>query len=193
MPASPSRTKPRVYSLGENRGENNGYKCSIRDSWSSVPSIWIPDTFFLRRNNLYSKLVLNRCGAISTDTMHGMKFRGGIDPELAIIAYYNSVAFAFTGLCGRSYGGSVLEILPKEVDNVHVLNIGLLNINAEPKRNVICVIDGVVRNGHNIDEALDCIDAKILVGVLRFDEDTCCACKRIWKTLKARRLGRGTR
>lgn len=84
-------------------------------------------------NNLYPKLVLNRCGAISTDTMHRMKFRDGIDPELAIIAYYNSIAFAFTELYGRSYGGGVLEILPKEVDNIHVLNNGLLNINAEQK------------------------------------------------------------
>ena len=68
-------------------------------------------------------------------------------------------------------GGGVLEILPKEVGNIHVLNTGLLNINAELKRNVISVIDGVVidgvvRNGRNIDEALDYIDAKILVGLL---------------------------
>ena len=68
-----------------------------------------------------------------------------------------------------------------------------MNIYAELKRNVISAIDGVVRNGRNIDEALDYIDAKMLVSVLRFDEDTCRACRRIWKTLQARRLGRGTR
>ena len=45
-----------------------------------------------------------------------------------------------------------------------------------PKRNVISVIDGVVRSGRDIDEALDYIDAKMLVGVLRFDEDTCREC-----------------
>lgn len=60
----------------------------------------------------------------------------------------------------------MLEILPKEVDNIHVLNTGLLNINAKLKRKVISVIDGAVRNGCNIDEALDYIDAKILVGIL---------------------------
>lgn len=188
-----TKTQQAYIDEGEEHGENNGYKCSIRDSWYAVPSIWIPDAFFLRRNNLYPKLVLNRCGAVSTDTMHRMKFRDGIDPELAIIAYYNSIAFAFTELCGRSYGGGVLEILPKEVGNIHVLNTGLLSINAELKRDVISVIDRVVRNGHNIDEALDYVDAKILVGALRFDEDTCRACRRIWKTLQARRLGRGTR
>lgn len=163
---------------------------SIRDSRLALED---KTACLLTWNNLYPKLALNRCGAISTDTMHRMKFRDGIDPELAIIAYYNSIAFAFTGLCGRSYGGGVLEILPKEVNNIHVLNTGLLNINAELKRNVISVIDGVVRNGRNIDEALDYVDAKILVGVLRFDKDTRRACRHIWKTLQARRLGRGTR
>ena len=87
----------------------------------------------------------------------------------------------------------MLEILPKKVGNIHVLNTGLLNINPELKRNVISVIDGVVRNGRNIDEALDCIDAEILVGILRFDGDTRRAGRRICKTLQARRLDRGTR
>ena len=80
----------------------------------------------------------------------------------------------------------MLEILPKKVGNIHVLNTGLLNINPELKRNVISIIDGVVRNGRNIDEALDYIDAKILVGVLRFDKDTCRACRRIWKDIESK-------
>ena len=163
---------------------------SIRDSRLALED---KTACLLTWNNLFPKLVLNRCGAISTDTMHRMKFRDGIDPELAIIVHYSGIAFAFTELCGRSYGSSVLEILPKEVGNIHVLNTGLLNINAELKRNVISVIDGVVRNGRNIDEALDYVGAKILVGILRFDEGTCRACRRIWKTLQTRRLGRGTR
>ena len=31
---------------GENRGENKGYKCKIRDRWYIVPSVWVPDAFF---------------------------------------------------------------------------------------------------------------------------------------------------
>lgn len=94
--------------------------------------------------------------------------------------------FAFTELYGRSCGGGVLEILPKKVGNIPVLNTGLLNINPELKRNVISIIDGVVRNGRNIDEALDYIDAEILVGVLRFDKDICRACRRIWKDIESK-------
>lgn len=191
--ASMTKVQRAYIDEGEERGENKGYKCSIRDSWYSVPSIWIPDAFFLRRNNLYPKFVLNRCEAISTDTMHRMKFEDGVDPELAIIAYYNSIAFAFTELCGRSYGGGVLEILPKEVGNIRVLKTDLLTISPELKSDVIGMIDYVVRSGRNIDEALDYVDGKVLVEVLGFEQETCRACRRIWKALQARRLGRSSR
>lgn len=39
----------------------------------------MPDAFFLRRNNLYPKFVLNCCDAVSTDTMHRIKFNNDID------------------------------------------------------------------------------------------------------------------
>ena len=178
---------------GEERGENKGYKCSIRDNWYAVPSIWIPDAFFLRRNNLYPKFVLNRCNAISTDTMHRMKFEDGIDPELAIIAYYNSIAFAFTELCGRSYGGGVLEILPKEVGNIRVLDPAQLTIDDALKSDVIEKVDDVIRSGKNIETALDYVDRAVLVDHMGFDEEVCKGCRRIWQTLQARRLGRSTR
>ena len=102
-------------SLGEANGEHEGYKCSIRERWYIVPSVWVPDAFFLRRNNFYPKFVLNKCDAVSTDTMHRMKFNDGVDPENVLLAYYNSISFAFTEICGRSYGGGVLEILPGEM------------------------------------------------------------------------------
>ena len=61
--------------------------------------------FFLRRNNLYPKFVLNCCNAVSTDTMHRIKFNNDIEPERIVLSYYNSISFAFTEICGRSYGG----------------------------------------------------------------------------------------
>lgn len=51
--------------FGEVNGENEGYKCSIRDRWYRIPSVWVPDAFFLRRNNLYPKFVVNCCNAVS--------------------------------------------------------------------------------------------------------------------------------
>jgi len=175
--------------LGEKNGEHKGYKCSIRDRWYIVPSVWIPDAFFLRRNNLYPKFVLNRCGAVSTDTMHRMKFNEGVKPENVLLAYYNSISFAFTEICGRSYGGGVLEILPGEMGNI-LLPKGE-NIAPELRDNLLTYIDSVVRNDEDIEKALDIVDEELLVKTLGVDPDICRKCRTIWKKMQKRRLGRG--
>lgn len=175
--------------LGEKNGEHKGYKCSIRDRWYIVPSVWIPDAFFLRRNNLYPKFVLNRCGAVSTDTMHRMQFNEGVKPENVLLAYYNSISFAFTEICGRSYGGGVLEILPGEMGNI-LLPKGE-NIAPELRDNLLTYIDSVVRNDEDIEKALDIVDEELLVKTLGVDPDICRKCRTIWKKMQKRRLGRG--
>jgi len=175
--------------LGEKEGVHEGYKCSIRDKWYIVPSIWIPDAFFLRRNNLYPKFVLNACGAISTDTMHRMRFNEGIDADTLLLSYYNSISFAFTEICGRSYGGGVLEILPGEMGNIMLPVIQ--NFSNTKKIELLNIIDSCVGNSGNIEDALDVIDNEVLVSYLGIEKDVCEKCRKIWEKLQKRRLGRG--
>lgn len=175
--------------LGKKEEVNKGYKCSIRDRWYIVPSIWVPDAFFLRRNNLYPKFVLNKCGAISTDTMHRMKFKEDVDADMLLLSYYNSISFAFTEICGRSYGGGVLEILPGEMGNI-MLPI-IKNFPDDKKKELLKKIDVIVRKDGNIEDALDVVDKAILVDLLGIELELCKACRAIWKKLQRRRLGRG--
>lgn len=177
--------------LGEKNGENKGYKCSIRDRWYIVPSVWIPDAFFLRRNNLYPKFVLNRCDAVSTDTMHRIKFNDGVNAEnvllsyYILLSYYNSISFAFTEICGRSYGGGVLEILPGEVGNIMLPIVD--KIDETLRNELLGQIDIIVRNNEDIGKALDLVDQKLLVEVLGIDKDICISCRQIWKKMQKRR------
>lgn len=174
---------------GEKSGQQKGYKCSIRDRWYIVPSIWVPDAFFLRRNNLYPKFVLNKCGAVSTDTMHRMKFNDGVDAESVLLSYYNSISFAFTEICGRSYGGGVLEILPGEMGNIMLPKID--NVDPKLKMSLLERIDAIVRKNENIEIALDMVDQELLVNVLGIEPLLCSQCRDVWKKLQQRRLGRG--
>lgn len=144
------------------------------------------DAFFLRRNNLYPKFVLNCCAAVSTDTMHRIKFKEGIEPERIILSYYNSISFAFTEICGRSYGGGVLEILPGEVGKVLVPVLDCVPL--EKIREVLHQVDQIVRNGENIEKALDIVDNGILKEYLGIDEKMCSMSRGIWKKMQHRRL-----
>lgn len=68
-------------------------------------------------------------------------------------SYYNSISFAFTELCGRSYGGGVLEILPGEVGNIIIPKLDSVPI--ETVREVLGRVDLIVRADEDIEKALD--------------------------------------
>lgn len=190
QPVDKFNSKQQEYiAMGEKNAVNKGYKCSIREHWYVVPSIWIPDAFFLRRNNLYPKFVINKCGAISTDTMHRMKLTDGIDAEIILLSYYNSISFAFTEICGRSYGGGVLEILPSEMANIMLPIIN--GFSSEKKKELLEEIDTVIRSNGDIEKALDVVDKAVLVDFLKVSPEVCTSCRAIWKKLQSRRLGRG--
>ncbi|MDL2238463.1 class I SAM-dependent methyltransferase [Christensenellaceae bacterium OttesenSCG-928-K19] len=193
FPESPIEDYPqthRDYVLnGEREGEHAGYKCSIRDRWYIVPSIWVPDAFFLRRSNHYPKFVINKCGAVSTDTMHRMKFVDWVNPENVLLSYYNSISFAFTEISGRSYGGGVLEILPGEMGNIMLPVIR--NIDVGVRASLLERVDAIVRNNQDIEMALDIVDKELLVDILGIEPLLCSECRKIWRKLQKRRLGRG--
>lgn len=173
---------------GEQKGVHKGYKCSIRQRWYRVPSIWVPDAFFLRRNNTFPKFVLNDINAVSTDTMHRIKFKEGMNRDKVLLSYYNSITFAFTEIEGRSYGGGVLEILPGEVEKVRLPN--LQSLDSEIVKDLIEKIDRSIRGNKDIEPVLDEVDKKILHEFIGIDKETIATFRLIWKKLMNRRLSR---
>ena len=121
--------------------------------------------------------------------MHRMKFYLGVEPENVLLSYYNSISFAFTEICGRSYGGGVLEILPGEMGNIMLPKI--VDIDAQQRNDLLRQVDLIVRHEDNIEKALDIIDQEVLVGILGIDPTWCDRCRSIWKKLQQRRLSRG--
>lgn len=183
----PRRHKDYI-ALGEDRKENLGFKCSIRDRWYIVPSVWVSDAFFLRRNNRYPKLVLNCCNAVSTDTMHRLSLKDGMAGDDLLISYYNSISLAFTEVCGRSYGGGVLEILPKEAGKIMLARPD--NLDPGVKEHLLKLIDEAVRRDKDLNPALDEVDRLFLAEHLGFDLKVCRQCRQIWLKLQSRRLKR---
>ncbi len=174
--------------LGEAQGIHKGYKCQIRDRWYIVPSVWIPDAFFLRRNYLFPKFVLNNINAVSTDTMHRVRFKKSIDPKKMLFAYYNSISIAFTEIEGRSHGGGVLELMPGEVEKLLLPNLELLPAKIlEPLFNKI---DHTLRENLEFEPILNEIDQRILVEYLGLHPIIPKIFRIIWKKLISRRLAR---
>lgn len=174
--------------FGEEQKMHVGYKCSIRENWFHIPSVWVPDAFFLRRNNKFPKFVLNDINAVSTDTMHRIRFNKGVDRHKALLSYYNSITFAFTEFEGRSYGGGVLEILPGELEKVVLPN--LQDFDIVLASNLIKKIDQVIREKDDIECILDEIDHEVLIKHLGVKKEVVVQFREIWKKLMNRRLNR---
>jgi len=169
--------------LGEDQKINDGYKCGIRDEWQVVPSIKTSNALFIRRNNLYPKLIINEAQAYTTDTMHRVYIKEGFDIKSFTSSYYNSLSLAFTEICGRSHGGGVLELMPNEVEEIllpyHQKNSELLDL-----------IDEMLRSKKNISDILKITNQVILkenYGLSNRDIDLA---NNIWKKLSSRRLNR---
>lgn len=173
---------------GEDEEANKGYKCRIRKRWYIVPSIWVPDAFLLRRNNTFPKFVLNDINAVSTDTMHRIKFNEGVNRDKVLLSYYNSITFAFTEINGRSYGGGVLEILPGEASNIVLPDLSEFSL--EETKRLLPLVDNTIRNNDNIENILDIIDKQVLIDYLGIDKEICNEFRDIWKRLMKRRHSR---
>ena len=121
--------------------------------------------------------------------MHRIALNKGIDKERVILSYYNSISFAFTEICGRSYGGGVLEILPGEVGEIYLPKLD--DVPDEKIHRLLLEVDKIVRENHSIEEALDLIDKEILIEELHMNKESCNTARQIWKKLQTRRLNRG--
>lgn len=180
--------------FGEETDQNIGYKCRIRERWYRVPSIRVSDAFFLRRNYLYPKFILNSddVSAVSTDTMHRVTFNNRRENKRILLSYYNSIGLAFTEIEGRSYGGGVLEILPGEVGKIILPDLRNEELISEDiVDELIELIDKYVRNNDDILGILDEIDRRVLVDILGMRIEEVSAFRKMWITLRNRRLNRG--
>ncbi|CAA0207693.1 Site-specific DNA-methyltransferase (adenine-specific) [Tenacibaculum maritimum] len=169
---------------GEEQEIHKGYKCRIRDEWQMVPSLRISDALFIRRNNLYPKLIINQAKAYTTDTMHRVTVKPNTEIKALTASYYNSVSLAFSEICGRSHGGGVLELMPNEVARI-LLPYHKNNANLLP------TIDKMIRAKKDISEILKITNKKILKENYNFSDTEIALADSIWKKLSKRRLNRG--
>lgn len=169
--------------MGESKGIHKGYKTSIRDDWFVVPSIRLSEALFIRRNNLFPKLIVNEAGVYTTDTMHRVFIMPTTNINAFVASYYNSLSLAFSEISGRSYGGGVLELMPSETEKIL--------LPYKPENEILLYqIDQMMREKKPIDEILKISNEYILKKGYGFTDKEIMLADTIWKKLSIRRLNR---
>lgn len=101
---------------GRQRQTHQRFKCRSRDPWWRVPGVSAPDLFVTYMSGAYPRAAVNQAGAAYPNTLHGLKLRHPQDAGLIAAGLYSSVALLSLEIEGRSYGGGVLKVEPRELD-----------------------------------------------------------------------------
>jgi adenine-specific DNA methylase len=175
----------RAYVLeGEAEDIHKGYKCSIRKQWWVVPSIWTPDAFLLRQIHNHPRIIANLAGATSTDTIHRVRMLNSTSPTALAAASVNSATFAFSEVMGRSYGGGVLELEPREAEALPIPDPRSLTDED------VQTVDALTRSGR-LEAALDHVDHVLLSKAHGISDALINDLRCAWERLRDRRLARG--
>lgn len=179
--AKPKGALQSYIRLGEDQKVHKGYKCSIREPWYAVPSVWIPDAFVFRQIYDFPRVVLNTAEATSTDTIHRMRCKSG-NPRDVVANTYTSLTAASAEIEGRSYGGGVLELEPTEAERL------LMPSKLGPAMR-LDDCDRLIRDGR-LDDVLDQNDKAVLQETMGLSNTECRLLRSVWQKMRDRRMAR---
>jgi adenine-specific DNA-methyltransferase len=115
-PAEPSM---KYIRSGNRKNVSAAYKCRVREPWWRVPTVGVPHLFLTYMNHDTPRLVTNEAGVGYVNSVHGVTLKKGyrvLGRELLPIGSLNSLTLLGAELVGRSYGGGLLKLEPKEAD-----------------------------------------------------------------------------
>jgi len=150
---------------GEEEGIQEAYKCRVRRPWWRVPLVPAPHLFLTYMNHDAPRLVANGAGARHLNSVHGLRLREGarsLGVELLPLAMLNSVTLLGAELVGRSYGGGILKVEPKEADRLPVPSAALLGSLRSPLRNLLDNAAELLLE-RKLDDVVDLVDELLLV------------------------------
>ncbi|WP_256971655.1 N-6 DNA methylase [Microbacterium esteraromaticum] len=104
---------------GHATGVDTAYKCRVRKPWWRVPVLAPADLLLTYMNADTARVVTNAAGARHLNSVHGVYLKEDIRDlacELLPVASLNSFTLLGAELVGRSYGGGVLKVEPREAD-----------------------------------------------------------------------------
>ena len=165
--------------LGEEQGVHRGYKCRIRNRWFDVPSVYAPDAMLFRQIHTMPLLVANDAGVTTTDTIHRVRVRAGVDVNRLCASMVNSLTCAWAEVGGRSYGGGVLELEPREAETLRVPFEAGGNVDVD-------YVDARLRAGE-FEQALDHGDETVLRQGCGWSKGDVTHARAAWQKLRARR------
>lgn len=163
-----TRAEKAYVRRGEELGYSERYKCRVRSPWYLVPGVATPDAFLTYMSDVVPRLCLNRAKVVASNNLLTIRLPGvpaGLHRAF-VAAFYNSATLLSCERTGRSYGGGVLKLEPREADRILVPAVDLLVRHRDALLKLAAEVDKGLRNGREggLDEAVARIDAILFAG-----------------------------
>jgi adenine-specific DNA-methyltransferase len=144
---------------GVERKTPQRFKCRKRTPWWRVPGLQQADVLVGYMAGAYPRAAVNEIDAAYTNSLHGLRLREPAEAVSITLGLYSSLALLSLELEGRSYGGGILKIEPRELHNVVV---PLADLSAPSLQRLAKQVDPALRDG-DYDRACREVDEAFLV------------------------------
>lgn len=179
----------RYIEYGESIGVHEAYKCTVRSPWWRPPVVSSPDVFFTYMSHRYPRLIANAAGVTFVNSMHGVRLR----PEVRTLAKaslpllcLNSATMLGAEVFGRSYGGGVLKMEPREASALPMPSPTVMAGAWDELKPFKDHLDRRLKAG-NWTSVVKRVDAAVLGSAARLEETEIASLLEAARSLRARR------
>ncbi|WP_337006701.1 HsdM family class I SAM-dependent methyltransferase [Microbacterium sp. LB12] len=166
--ARPAGATLDYISKGVDTGVHQAYKCRVRSPWWRVPLLKPADLLLTYMNADTPRLTTNAAGARHLNSVHGVYLHDEIRDlarDVLPIASLNSMTLLGAELAGRSYGGGILKIEPREADRWWMPSAALLQQHRAQLAALKPSVQRLLQN-KNLLAAVELVDSVLLDGKL---------------------------
>ena len=180
---------------GEQADVDKAYKCRVRSPWFRVPLVPVADLLLTCMNADTPRLTTNRAAARHLNSVHGVYLRPehrDLAREILPLASLNSVTLLNAEMVGRSYGGGILKMEPREADRWAMPSPQLLTARAKALRSIKHKVAELLATGDLLD-AVAQVDMALLLSPGYVGPDAINNVRSAHREMTARRVARTSR
>lgn len=189
----PSPAAQAYINTGHRAGVDQAYKCRVRTPWYRVPLLPPADLFLTCMNADTPRLTTNTANAHHLNSVHGVYLADelkALGRELLPLASLNSVTLLNAEMVGRSYGGGILKLEPREADVWAMPSPSLVTSRAEELRALRPAAKKLLQAG-KLGDAVKLVDEVLLTGTGIIPAEGLQAVRAAHATMTLRRTTRG--